>query len=470
MASAGDRQFIIEEELALALFFCNVEKFRWVTRAKCFTPSMLTEPKKIGYKTFAPYIFTALYKKILRYEAESDLRARNNEIAAIIESEYGISLDIPVSFEWGSVRSVFSTSPYMRKHALSSELNYDLYDAIGSFDLTAAKEILSKGGDPLARMHEDKPESMYEEYVSKIHYGSDHYDTGSETWDHMQFMIVNILPNVAMKEQMLAMLDEYVPVNIQKIVRSRTGNNKPRPQSFQEEENVLGEDVKKFLDSIDAPESILAIMDDENDYYDEYTSVLDYVMTSLKYLSIRVGGSSFRSGDALTSYMLKKDYPRGRFVSLKCNHDFECNGVEESNVRYVDMTKLNFKEDPALIEYADRFDIRAQDANGEMKSKVWFYVNNIPCGWFKDDGTWMNFDFNVKGLWMLTEVANIKGFKNLPPATAAMLGNYELAKYGPWKPKPGYSQERPATLAERQEQLCKDAGIPYFDIATTIKD
>lgn len=82
----------------------------------------------------------------------------------------------------------------------------------------------------------------------------------------------------------------------------------------------------------------------------------------------------------------------------------------------------------------------------------------------------MNFDFNVKGLWMLTEVANIKGFKNLPPATAAMLGDYELTKYGPWKPKPGYSQERPATLAERQEQLCEDAGIPYFDIATTIKD
>ena len=60
--------------MALALFFCNVEKFNWLLEAEYFSASILTEPVKIGCKELAPYMITAGYKKILNYPMYDEIR------------------------------------------------------------------------------------------------------------------------------------------------------------------------------------------------------------------------------------------------------------------------------------------------------------------------------------------------------------------------------------------------------------
>ena len=462
MAFSTNNRFLrYEEELALSLFFCNVEKFNWLLGADCFSASILTEPTKIGHKELAPYIITAGYKKLFNSPKYDDLRKRNDQIAEILETRYNISLDFEINFNWGKDSPLYGFVPQKSKNAFTNESSYYLVSAISQLDLPAARKLLVAGANPLEVIKDEKW-TTYHEFMNHYYCTMDNYNPGKEDWDRMCTSIVNFFPEYVLREQMKELLHHYIPKNIQTNVMKAVEEKWNEIKSpYDSNDYVLDKSLKAFLDEIDQPGAVLAITDEDKitsrcgeDIMNAYERVLEYVMTDLKYLSIRVGGNSFRSGNFLATLMKEKNYPTGRFVNLICSNSESRATFTEPNVREIDMRDFDFKKDMEIVEIADKFDIRGMQRNESTHSLVWFYVNNISTGWFKSDGEFMPFNSNIKGLWMLTEVAKIRGFLDMEPASAVL--------YSDLVP------EDSSAIAANVKQLCEDLNIKSFDIAQTI--
>ena len=106
-----------------------------------------------------------------------------------------------------------------------------------------------------------------------------------------------------------------------------------------------------------------------------------------KHLKIRIGGNSFRVGEAIANMAKAMD------VENKVL-DFDTYFKEEQ-----------FVWGSPLIDYADNYDFWGQGNH----SMVWFYVNNVDCGWYEKDGSFCRFNTNVKGYWQIVEVIKAKG-------------------------------------------------------------
>ena len=460
MAFSTKNRFLrFEEELTLSLFFCNVEKFNWLIGAECFTPSTLTKPVKIGSKKLAPYIITAGYKKLLNSPLYDDLRGRNNRIAEIIETRFGISLDFQIIPNWGNNKSLYGIASSKCKHEFSSIASYELVTAIAQLDLPTTRKLLKKGANPLEVIN-DENRTAYSEFLNHYHCTMDNYDPGEEDWDKMCASIQNFFPNYILREQMKELLHQYIPESVQNDIMNLVEEKWDRiTSSYDSNDYVIDTELKTFLDEIDHPGSVLAIIDEDKltyrfgpDIMNAYEKVLEYIMTKLKYLSVRVGGNSFRSGNALAAMMKEKDYPTGRFVNLmSSNSDSEAESIEP-NVREIDMRKFDFKKDMNLVEIADKFDIRSMHSHGTSHSLVWYYVNGISTGWYTKDGEFHPFNSNIKGLNMLIEVAKVKGFMDMKPASAVLYSDLLL--------------DRSSAIASNVRQLCKDLNIKTFNIAT----
>ena len=450
-----------EEEVALSLFFCNVEKFKWLLESECFSPSVLTDPVKIGCKELAPYIITAGYKKMLNYPAYEDLRKRNDIIAEIIESKYNISLNLDISFDWDNDIPQFGALYNKRKTDCTNESNFDLMNSIGKLDIPNTRRLLISGADPL-QIIKDTDWTIYSEFMSRYYCTKDSYDPGKEDWDKMLSSIAHFFPTYVLKEQMKTLLNQFIPEDIQRdVMRSVKEKWDNITSSAGTNDLILDSGLKEFLNGLDQPGSVLAVMDEDKltyrfspDIMNAYEKVLDYIMTELKYLSVRVGGNSYRSGNHMASIMREKNYPTGRFVNLT-HHKSEAKATfTEPNVREIDMRNFDFTKDRELVEYADGFDIRSMHYNGSSHSLVWYYLNNISCGWFKKDGEFMPFNSNIKGLWMLTEVAKVKGFMDMKPASAVLYSNM--------------IRSHTNGIACNIIRLCDDLNIKSFDIASTL--
>ena len=459
MAFSTKNRFLrYEEELALSLFFCNVEKFNWLLGADCFSASILTEPTKIGYKELAPYIITAGYKKLFNSPKYDDLRKRNDQIAEILETRYNISLDFEICLDWGKDRPLYGFVPNKSKNDFTNESSYYLVSAISQLDIPTARMLLLDGANPL-EVIKDENWTTYHEFMNHYYCTMDNYNPGEEDWDRMRTSIVNFFPNYVLREQMKELLHQYIPEDIQNSVMKDVHDKWDGIKSpFDSNDYVLDNSLKTFLDEIDQPGAVLAIIDEDKitnrfggtEIMNVYEKVLEYVMTELKYLSIRVGGNSYRSGNFLATLMKEKNYPTGRFVNLICSNSESRATFTEPNVREIDMRDFDFKKDMELVEIADKFDIRCMHRNELTHSLVWFYVNNISTGWFKADGDFMPFNSNIKGLWMLTEVAKIRGFLDMKPASAVLYSDL--------------FPDRSSVIASNVRELCKDLNIKSFNI------
>ena len=100
-----------------------------------------------------------------------------------------------------------------------------------------------------------------------------------------------------------------------------------------------------------------------------------------------------------------------------------------------------------LIDYADKYDFRSQQANGaDSHSKVWYYVNNVDCGWYKEDGSFCRFDSNRKGYWQIVEVIKAKGYNSIKPATCAFICGKD------------------PRISGRQQTMLEEEGIDYINV------
>ena len=135
----------------------------------------------------------------------------------------------------------------------------------------------------------------------------------------------------------------------------------------------------------------------------QYAAILKRLLLT-KHLKIRIGGNSFRVGNSITG-MAKALGSENKIL------DFDTYFREEQ-----------FVWGSPLIEYADKYDFRSQQANSAgFRSKVWYYVNNVDCGWYEKDGSFCRFDSKEKGYWQIVEVIKAKGYNLIRPATCALI-------------------------------------------------
>ena len=170
------------------------------------------------------------------------------------------------------------------------------------------------------------------------------------------------------------------------------------------DENDLDEQIMSFIDKHDNEGEELALYDEDKFTHrvfsdsKQYAAILKRLLLT-KYLKIRIGGNSFRVGESITNMA-------------------KALGVEDKILDFDACFKdTQFEWGSPLVEYADNYDFRGQGDH----SMVWFYVNNVDCGWYNEDGTFCRFDTNEKGYWQIVEVIKAKGYNSLKPATCALI-------------------------------------------------
>ena len=199
------------------------------------------------------------------------------------------------------------------------------------------------------------------------------------------------------------------------------------------DENDLNEQIITFIEKHDNEGEELALYDEDKFTLSllsdskQYVAMLKRLLLT-KHLKIRVGGNSFRVGKAIT-------------------HMSKALGVEDKILDFdTYYNDVQFEWGSPLIDYADKYDFRSQGGNGMHHSMVWYYVNNVDCGWYDEDGIFRSFNTKEKGYWQIVEVIKAKGYKDVEPATCALIcGN---------DPR----------ISGRQQAMLEEEGIDYINV------
>ena len=197
--------------------------------------------------------------------------------------------------------------------------------------------------------------------------------------------------------------------------------------------NALNEQIISFIEKHDNEGEELALYDEDKFTLSllsdskQYAAMLKRLLLT-KHLKIRVGGNSFRVGKAIT-------------------HMAKALGVEDKILDFdAYYNDIQFEWGSPLIDYADKYDFRSQGGNGMHHSMVWYYVTNVDCGWYDEDGIFRSFNTKEKGYWQIVEVRKAKGYKDVEPATCALIcGN---------DPR----------ISGRQQAMLEEEGIDYINV------
>lgn len=205
------------------------------------------------------------------------------------------------------------------------------------------------------------------------------------------------------------------------------------------DENDIDEQIRSFIEKHDNEGEELALYDEDKFTHrlfsdsEQYAAMLKRLLLT-KYLKIRIGGNSFRVGESIT-------------------HMAKALGVEDKILDLDDYHKdFQFEWGSPLIDYADKYDFRSQGGNDTgFHSKVWYYVNNVDCGWYEKDGCFCRFDSNKKGYWQIIEVIKAKGYNSIKPATCALICGKD------------------PRISGKQQLMLEEEGIDYINVFNLLK-
>lgn len=205
------------------------------------------------------------------------------------------------------------------------------------------------------------------------------------------------------------------------------------------DENDMNEEIISFIEKHDYEGEELALYDEDKFtrrvFSDnrQYTAMLKRLLLT-KHLKIRIGGNSFRVGEAITE-MAKALGVKGKII------DFDSYFSDEQ-----------FVWGSELIDYADKFDFRSQGGKGTgHHSMVWYYANNVDCGWYEKDGSFCRFDTNAKGYWQIVEVIKTKGYNSIKPATCALICGKD------------------SRISGRQQTMLEEEGLDYINVFNLLR-
>jgi len=195
------------------------------------------------------------------------------------------------------------------------------------------------------------------------------------------------------------------------------------------DENDMDEQIISFIDKHDNEGEELALYDEDKFTHrvfsdsKQYAAILKRLLLT-KHLKIRIGGNSFRVGESITNMA-------------------KALGVEDKILDFDACFKdVQFEWGSPLVEYADNYDFRGQGDH----SMVWFYVNNVDCGWYEKDGSFCRFNTNEKGYWQIVEVIKTKGYNSIKPATCALICGKD------------------SRISGRQHTMLEEEGIDHINV------
>ena len=200
------------------------------------------------------------------------------------------------------------------------------------------------------------------------------------------------------------------------------------------DENNLDEAIISFIEKHDNEGEELALYDEDKFTHRVFSDSKHFAamlkrLLLTKHLKIRIGGNSFRVGNAITE-MAKALGVEDKVL------DFDTFFREEQ-----------FEWGSPLIDYADKFDFRSQGGKDTgHHSKVWYYVNNVDCGWYEKDGSFCRFDTKEKGYWQIIEVIKAKGCNSIKPATCALICGKD------------------PRISGKQQIMLEEEGIDYINV------
>ena len=381
------------EELEMAVLYLNLEKLKYLIAMDIFDEDCLLSNDINETKQRYPlYVINLCYSYILTKEPYSCFIEKNNEMLNFWHERFGLPLK-------------------------NDELLEKLYDC---------KERLN------LEYYEDKFHfSWLCSCVSRM--DSYKFLFNKESSDHNHYYMYSWMINKALM------------IRTAKTLEDKGANlHYDYDEEYREyvqniDEYNLDETIISFIEKHDNEGEELALHDEDKftrrSFSDskQYAAMLKRLLLT-KYLKIRIGGNSFRVGETITE-MAKALGVEGKVL------DFDAYFREEQ-----------FVWGSALIDYADKFDFRWQGEKGTGRhSKVWYYVNNVDCGWYEKDGSFCRFDTNEKGYWQIVEVIKAKGYKFIAPASCALICGKD------------------PRISGRQQTMLEEEGIDHINVIDLLK-
>ena len=376
------------EELEMAVLYLNLEKLKYLVAMDIFDEDCLLSNDINETKQRYPlYVINLCYSYIFTKEPYSCFIEKNNAMQNYWHERFGLPMK-------------------------NDELLENLYDH---------KERLNPS------YYEDKFNfSWLCHCVSRV--GSYNFLLKKESSDHNHYYMYSWMINDALLIRTAKTLED----NGADLHYDYDDEYRDSVQNI--DENDLDETIKSFIGKHDNEGEELALYDEDKFTHrlfsdsKQYAAMLKRLLLT-KHLKIRVGGNSFRVGEAITEMA-------------------KALGVEDKVLDF----DTYFKEEQfvwgsPLIDYADKFDFRSQQANGAgSHSKVWYYVNNVDCGWYKEDGSFCRFDSKEKGYWQIVEVIKAKGYNSIKPATCGLICGKD------------------PRISGRQQTMLEEEGIDYINV------
>lgn len=381
------------EELEMAVLYLNLEKLKYLLDMDIFDEDCLLSSDTNETKQRCPlYVINLCYSYIFTSEPYSCFAQKNNAMLAFWNERFGFPLKNDELLENLCVHK--------------ERLNLDYY----------------------------KDESKFSWLCSCVsEFNSYQFLFKKETSDHNHYYMYSW------------MISDALMIRIAKTLEDKGANlHYDSNATYIEEvksidENDMDEQIISFIAKHDNEGEELALYDEDKFthyvYHEskQYAAILKRLLLT-KHLKIRIGGNSFRVGG----------YIKDMAIAL---------GVEEKVLDFdADFKEEQFVWGSPLIDYADKFDFRLQQANSAgCRSKVWFYVNNVDCGWYNKDGSFSRFDTNIKGYWQIVEVIKAKGYKSIKPATCALICGED------------------SRISGKQQTMLEEEGIDYINVFSLLK-
>lgn len=423
MTEKKTRWLTYHEELAMAVFFSNVEKFRCLSNMELFNQEILTKPLRLWNKDDAPLVtILACYKILYAIPGNKKWKERNDAIVGMVKERCGMEI--------------------------TEDIDLSAYNPEGVGDI----------------LHQRDYKRMIS-WVSSCREGG--YGPQPESWDNLK-SFYRYIPTNALREQHLARLEKRYTESERNLILKKVREEHQKSIQAWEKSHAqpLSKEIKQFIDKHDREGAILALFDEGKGflaYTGLYYTIIRYVLSKTQHITIRVGGYSYRAEKAALHISTQLKCKPERLESIYCDYYKPSVDYGDANAKFFELYDYLFDYEMELVKYAEQYDYKTFSMNGENHPMVYYYVNNIDTGWYSEDGEFHGFYDKRRGLQALGDVIMIRGYKDIRPATCAIFTDSGR----------DYSNEiycgnmahfDRKTRAGSQRQLFEDARIPYLDI------
>lgn len=337
------RDLNYKEELTLAAFFSNVQKFGCLAEMPLFRAELFTEPVRLFDGDRAPLAtLLSCYKILYAVPGHEDLQERNDAILSIVKDKTGL--------------------------VITDAVDLSEFNPSGTGDILRINDY--------ARL-----------YSWTLWFRNHGYGQGKEDWSALKFHYNSVM-NHALREQHLKTLEKGLSED--EMLRKQAeaeAKDKERREQMPYYGRPLPPQVKDFIDSIDTPSAVLAIFDEGKAFartmfpeppYLLHADIVQYILTATRYITIRVGGYSDRVARVVMDVAEKL-------------------GCEPCRVEHLSMQNYDFDPESQFVKDAEQYDFKYFSMGGEAHPMVYWYVNKIDTGFYEDDGRFVPFYSNDRG-------------------------------------------------------------------------